>query len=243
MSFRGIRTCPFQLFHPAWKTDRFGVLADSIRGCIRFSLRCFPPSAQAFETGPRHNSNSLPFAISCWCSSANRRPGPGWPASTGSSGSGSMVCGRAAWTSSPSSRRTPSFAGTEGAFDCSGQGGPGRDDGDARRHGPGGPSSPAMRTDSPRSIRWSSRPHPFACSMPSSCRAMNGAGWFTSTDHAELWRLNRDASGASRGQALDLDQPMDMIIPPCFARDRWFSRIRRASRRAAAGCFIASARQ
>lgn len=52
---------------------------------------------------------------------------------------------------------------------------------------------------------------------------MNGAGWFTSTDHAELWRLNRDASGASRGQALDLDQPMDMIIPPCFARDRWFS--------------------
>ena len=41
-------------------------------------------------------------------------------------------------------------------------------------------------------------------------------------DHVELRRLDRDSSGTSQGQTLALDEPMDMVILPYFARDRWF---------------------
>ncbi len=44
-----------------------------------------------------------------------------------------------------------------------------------------------------------------------------------SMDHAELWRLDRNSPDALQGQTLSLDEPMDMIILPYFARDRWFS--------------------
>ncbi len=63
--------------------------------------------------------------------------------------------------------------------------------------------------------------------------AIERAGWpalsndgellaIASTAHAELRRLNRDTSGTSQGQTLTLGEPIDMIILPYFARDRWF---------------------
>lgn len=55
--------CLFSLVHPVWNASRFGVLADSVIGCIRSSLCCDLSSFQAFETGPRRDSNSLPFVM------------------------------------------------------------------------------------------------------------------------------------------------------------------------------------
>jgi WD40 repeat protein len=63
--------------------------------------------------------------------------------------------------------------------------------------------------------------------------AIERAGWpvfandgellaIASTKHAELRRLNRDASGPSRGQTLTIGEPMDMIVLPFFNRYRWF---------------------
>ncbi len=74
----------------------------------------------------------------------------------------------------------------------------------ARRHRPGGPSLPTMRTVSPRSICSSSRLLPFECSMPSLCCAMNGAGSFISTSRPirqrpgsgnSLWKRFRGKPG------------------------------------------------
>ena len=38
-------TCPFYLFYPAQNTYRFGVLADSVSGCIRSALFFSPSSS------------------------------------------------------------------------------------------------------------------------------------------------------------------------------------------------------
>ena len=38
----------------------------------------------------------------------------------------------------------------------------------------------------------------------------------TSSNHAELWRLERDSSATSRDQKITLAEPMDMIILPYF---------------------------